>query len=65
MSISENIRNERLKNNMTQEELSGKLGITQSALAAFERGSKNPSAPLLCVMCDVFGISADKLLGRV
>ena len=39
MSIGENIKNLRLRNDMTQEELGNKVGVTISMISQIERGT--------------------------
>jgi transcriptional regulator with XRE-family HTH domain len=47
---------------MTQQEVARALGISQSSLAGYERGSAMPSALFLAEFCRVFGASPGWLL---
>lgn len=66
-SVGENIRNYRLANNLTQKELSERVGISSSYLSALENGtlSKNGSGSLevMCKIATVLGVTLDDLAG--
>jgi transcriptional regulator with XRE-family HTH domain len=47
---------------MTQDEFSRRIGITQSHLSALERGDSEPGASVLLVISRQFGKSVDWLL---
>lgn len=47
----------------TQEELSGRLGVTPQALSKWERGSSFPDLAMLTEICEQLETSADYLLG--
>jgi len=53
----------RQNKNMTQEELSGKLGVTPQALSKWERGQSFPDISMIADICKVLEVSADYLLG--
>lgn len=59
-----NIRGERSRQDMTQEQLAEKLGVAESTIRRWEEGSTKPSPHSLIVMSDLFGCSIDYLLGR-
>ncbi len=61
MSIGENIRNLRLRNDMTQEQLGDKIGVTLSMVCQIERGTKTLTVPLGKQIADVFGCTLDEL----
>ena len=54
-----------LRNNMglSQEELGRKLGITRSAVNAWEMGTSVPSTHMLIDLTGIFRVSSDYLLG--
>ena len=54
----------RQNRNMTQEELSRRLGVTPQALSKWERGQSMPDLSMLTELCSVLEVSADYLLGR-
>ena len=49
--------------NLTQEQLSEKLGITKSAVSRYEQSATYCSIDVLIKLCDFFGVSADYMLG--
>lgn len=44
--------------------VAGRIGISLSALAMYERGERVPPLPRLQVLADFYGISLEHLLGR-
>ncbi len=52
----------RKKNNLTQEELANKLGITKNAVSKWERGLSMMDVSLLNPVCNILGISIVELL---
>ena len=54
----------RQNNNMTQEELAMRLGVTPQAVSKWERGQSYPDVWLLKDICTVLDVSADSLLGN-
>lgn len=60
--IAERIREVREANAMTQSELARKLGISRSAVNAWEMGISVPSAQYLIELSKLFRVSADYLL---
>jgi repressor LexA len=50
----ENLFNERKKNGWTQEQVAKKIGITKSAYAHIERGTKTPSYKNVLLLEDLF-----------
>lgn len=53
----------RQNQNMTQEELADRLGITAQAVSKWERGLSLPDATFLQSLCRILHCSADSLLG--
>ena len=54
----------RLMNKMTQKEVALKLGVAQPVYQRFEKGIYECSYEQLNMLCDLFDVSADYLLGR-
>ena len=63
LTIGENIRKYRKKNDMTQEALADRLGVTYQSVSRWENGSTYPDLELLPSISEIFGISVDELLG--
>lgn len=53
----------RFKKNMTQSQLSQKLGLTKSVISAYETGLRLPSYDILIHIAKIFNVSTDYLLG--
>ena len=53
----------RLQNNLTQAQLSQKLGVTKSVVSAYETGLRMPSYDILISISQLFKVSTDYLLG--
>lgn len=62
MSIGENIKRIREENDMSQDSLAKKVGITQSYVAKIENGLKMPSMALGNAIAKVFGCTMDELV---
>ena len=54
----------RLMNKMTQKEVALNLGVAQPVYQRFEKGIYECSYEQLNMLCDIFDVSADYLLGR-
>ena len=52
----------RKKANLTQMQLSEKLGITDKAVSKWERGIAMPDSSIMLELCDILGISVNELL---
>lgn len=61
--IADKIKELREANNLTQTELSKKLGITRSSVNAWELGISVPSTTYLIELAQLFHVSTDYLLG--
>ena len=60
--VGEQIRNAREKNGLTQSALAKKLGISRSAVNAWELGVSVPSAQYLVELSKLFKVSTDLFL---
>ncbi len=61
-TVSQNITELRLLNNMTQLELAEKLNYSDKAISKWERGESLPDVAVLLSIADLFGVSLDRLV---
>ena len=59
-----NLKEIRIKRNMTQHDVAAYLGYTDSVYCRYEQGTRQPSIECLIKMADLFGVTVDYLLGR-
>ena len=52
----------RKQKDLTQMQLSEKLGITDKAISKWERGIAMPDSSIMLELCDILGISVNELL---
>lgn len=64
MILGYRLRELRKENKMSQEDLGKLLGVTKVSVSGYESGTRIPSLDVLQGMLDIFGVSADYLLGR-
>ena len=53
----------RLSKNLTQEQLSKRIGMTKSVVSAYESSMRYPSYNVLIRLASIFSVSTDFLLG--
>ena len=58
------IRDLRQARGMTQPDLARILNCTAMTVSRYEREDRVIDAPTICALCDIFGCTADYLLGR-
>ena len=63
MQIGMNIKKLRRKRDLTQEELADALGVTPKAVSAWECDRSAPDLSLIPLLCRIFDVTADTLLG--
>ena len=63
LAIGENIRNFRKKNNLTQESLADRLGVTYQSISRWENGTTYPDLELIPFIAEVLSVTVDELLG--
>ena len=61
--ISARIKELRTENKIRQEQLADLCNVKQSCVSKWERGETLPDAEMIIVLCDIFKVSADFLLG--
>lgn len=54
----------RNQHGFSMQTLGEKIGVGKSTIAAYESGEKKPKHARLKLICDVFGVSTDYLLGN-
>ena len=57
------IRQLRIKEGLTQEELGESLGVSKVAISQYENETRNPSNDILIKLSRKFGVSVDYILG--
>ncbi len=63
LTIGENIRNFRKKNDLTQDELADRLGVTYQSVSRWENGATYPDLELIPAISELLGVTVDELLG--
>lgn len=63
LTIGENIRNFRKKNDLTQEALAERLGVTYQSISRWENGTTYPDLELLPAISETLAVTVDELLG--
>ena len=63
--IAANIRAERSRANLTQEEVAEKIGVTYMYIYMIERGIRNPGDKIKRKLAKVYGISMDELYDAI
>ncbi len=64
MSFGSRLRQLRLENNMTQEDLSKKLNVSRATVGRYETDERFPDKDILKNIADIFNVSIDYLLER-
>lgn len=64
-SLSEALKENRLRCKMTQEFVSETLGVSRQAISKWENGTSDPSTSNLLALAKLYGISAEELLNSV
>ena len=63
LTIGENIRNFRKKNDLTQDDLAIRLGVTYQSISRWENGATYPDLELLPAISEALSVTVDELLG--
>ena len=61
--IGQTIKNLRQQKGWTQAELGEKIGYSLQAVSAWERGQNRPDIQAIPVLCKIFDVTSDQLLG--
>ena len=62
MDLGKKVASLRKKNNLTQESLAEKIGVTRQTISKWESNLSSPDIQSCKAMADVFGISLEELL---
>lgn len=63
LAIGENIRNYRKKNDLMQEALADRLGVTYQSISRWENGTTYPDLELIPAIAEVLAVTVDELFG--
>ena len=63
MSVSEILKNIHEKNNLTQDQIAERVGVTRQAVSRWETGETQPNTEMLKVLSKEFNVSINTLLG--
>lgn len=61
--FNENLKDARLKKNLSQKEVAEKIGVAKSTYSLYESGNRKPNVDTIKKIADVLNVSADQLLG--
>ena len=62
--FAERLKQLRRQRNISQQMLSIQLGVNQTTISCWEIANREPSYEMLARIADLFGVSADYLIGR-
>lgn len=62
MTISEQIKDRRIKLQLSQEQVANKIGISRRTLAYYESGERIPNAETLILLCNLYSLDINKLI---
>lgn len=65
MELCERIQSLRVKNNMTQKDLSESINVSVVSIGGWENGTRKPSAEAIIALSKIFNVTTDYLLGVV
>ena len=63
MNMGEKLKSLRLEKNLTQKQISNRIGLAISAVSSYESGTRYPSYDVLIKLAHIFHVSTDYLLG--
>lgn len=63
-TFTERLRELRIQNNYSQQDLADKMGVTKQTISQYERGVRKPDMDTLTALCDIFNVSSDYLMGK-
>ena len=64
MKLSDNLRSIRKENNLSQEQLAEKLGVSRQAVSKWESGQSYPEMDKVLMICKLFNYNIDELMNE-
>lgn len=64
MKLSNNLKNIRKENNLSQEQLAEKLGVSRQAVSKWESGQSYPEMDKVLLICKLFNYNIDELMNE-
>lgn len=64
MKLSENLKRIRKENNLSQEQLAEKLGVSRQAVSKWESGQSYPEMDKVLLICKLFNYNIDELMNE-
>ena len=64
MNLSENLKKIRKDNNLSQEALAEKLGVSRQSVSKWESGLAYPEMDKVLQLCEMFNLNIDELLNQ-
>ena len=62
MNIGDRLKQLRKELDLTQEAFASRIGSVQNTITGYESGRRNPSAPVISLICREFNVNEDCLL---
>lgn len=62
--LPDNIKKYRKENNMSQDELAEKLGVSRQSVSLWETGQTQPTIDNIVALSKIFNVSSDVILGN-
>ena len=62
--FSNNLKEHRLKRNLTQQQLAGKVGLTHQAISNYENDIRNIDLDILVALAKILDITTDDLITK-
>ena len=62
--FSNNLKEHRLKRNLTQQQLAGKVGLTRQAISHYENDIRNIDLDILVSLAKILNITTDDLITK-
>ena len=62
MNLSDNLKRIRKENNLSQEQLADKLGVSRQSVSKWESGQAYPEMDKVLQLCQLFNLNIDELL---